>query len=110
MTNLPEHWKLHEIEAYWAWQSNDPNRLVKACHRMIDSIARGFTRKSKRGSDELHPSKEAEFREAGLHEAKQVADFDELYQVGCEAILKIRGRYDPKIASFQAFAYKRAAP
>ena len=81
MTTPPQSWRPLEIEAYRAWQSGDSNRLLKACDRMIRSHARGFARRSRRGSDELHPKKEA-----GLYEAKVVADFDELYQVGCEAV------------------------
>jgi RNA polymerase sigma factor (sigma-70 family) len=74
---------------------------------MIASLAHGFARRSRHSLDELHPRKEAELKEAGLHEAKQVADFDDLYQVGCEAVLEVRDRYDPAKGSFQAFAYLR---
>ena len=87
------------------WQCDDTSHLIKACHRLVSSHASGFVRRSRRGSDELHPRKEAEHREAGLHEAKVVADFDELYQVGCEVVLEVRDRYDPTKGSFQSFAY-----
>ena len=107
MTTPPQSWRPHEIEAYWAWQSDDANRLVKACDPMIVSLARNFARSSKRGSDELHPVVEAEFVEARLHEDKGVADFDELCQVGREAALEIRDRYDPDRGPFQTFAYLR---
>jgi hypothetical protein len=55
-------------------------------------MARGFARQSRIGSDELHPRKETSSREEGLHEVKEVADLDELYQVGCEAVLAVRDR------------------
>jgi hypothetical protein len=100
MTTLPEHWKPHEIEAYWACESDDPNRLVRACDRMITSLARRLAWSSRLGSDELHPSNEAEPKQAGLYKATAVANFDELYQVGCEAALSVRGRYDPTKGSF----------
>jgi len=45
MTTLPGNWKAHEIEAYRAWQCGDPNRLLKACDRMIRSLARGFAQR-----------------------------------------------------------------
>jgi hypothetical protein len=73
MITPPEHWKPHEIAAYRAWQSGDLTGLVKACDRVITSFARGFARSSRLGSDELHPRQEAESKDAGLHEARQVA-------------------------------------
>jgi Sigma-70 region 2 len=71
------------------------------------SLARAFARRSRRGSDELHPVAEAEFAEAGLYEDRGVADFDELCQVGREAVLEIRDRYNPERGPFQTFAYLR---
>jgi len=117
---LPELWKPRHVEAYTAWKQDDQNRLIEACVPEIRKLANGLASTSRRrGSDELRqPSrfdrfeesrnKEAALGQAGLREAKEVVDFDELYSAGCEAVLEVKDRYDPETGTpFQAFACKR---
>jgi RNA polymerase sigma factor (sigma-70 family) len=117
---LPEGWEPRHVEAYTAWKQGDQNRLIEACVPEIRKLAYKLASTSRRrGSDELRqPSRfdrfeegrkrEAALRQAGLREAKEVADFEELYSAGCQAVLEAKDRYDPETETpFQAFAYKR---
>src|SRR3954447_8078993 len=109
-----------EREAYWAWGKRDETALLKACEPLISSLANSIAQDSRRNkSDKLRrPSQHSRFeaglrREAGvaeedLREAKEVIDFDDLFSVGCEALLDAATRYNPKKGkSPQVFAYKR---
>jgi hypothetical protein len=108
MSSAPRNWKPHEVAAYQAWQRGDQNRLVKACERVIARHARRFARASRKGSDELNPVVDAEFQQAGLYEARVVVDFDDLCQVGRQAVLEVQDRWNPEYdRSFQTFAYSR---
>ncbi len=117
---LPEGWEPRHVEAYTAWKQGDQNRLIEACVPEITKLAYKLASTSRRrGSDELRqPSRfdrfeegrkrEAALGQAGLHEAKEVADFDELYSAGCQAVLEAKDRYDPETETpFQGYAYKR---
>jgi Sigma-70 region 2 len=117
---LPEEWEPRHVEAYTAWKQGDQNRLIKASVPEITKLAYKLASTSRRrGSDELrHPSRfdrfeegrkrEAALGQAGLREEKEVADFDELYSAGCQAVLEVKDRYDPETGTpFQGFAYKR---
>jgi sigma-70-like protein len=117
---LPEGWEPRHVEAYTAWKQGDQNRLIEACVPEIRKLAYKLASTSRRrGSDELRqPSRfdrfeegrkrEAALGQAGLREAKEVADFEELYSAGCQAVLEAKGRYDLGTGTpFQAFAYKR---
>ena len=118
--SMPEEWGQREREAYWAWEKGDDTGLIKACEPLIRNLAKSIAENARRGrSDHLsQPSrhrkfeqgrqKEAALAEDGLREAIEVVDFDDLYHVGCQAVLDIKERYDPdRKKSFQVFGRKR---
>src|SRR5215208_5482497 len=118
--SIPEEWGQREREAYWAWEKRDDTGLIRACEPLIRSLAKSIAKDARRGrSDDLsQPSRhhgfeqgrqrEAALAEDGLREALEVVDFDDLYSVGCQAVLAVKERYDPdRKKPFQAFAYKR---
>jgi hypothetical protein len=120
MKDIPEGWAQSEREAFWAWEKGDDTGLIKACNPLIRRLAKSIAKDARRGrSGELsQPSrhrgfeqgrqKEAALAEDGLREALDVVDFDDLYHVGCQAVLAVKNRYDPdRKKSYQAYAYKR---
>jgi hypothetical protein len=108
IVSIPEWWNPQHVEAYRAWKHSDWNRLIKVCAPEIRKLARGLAVASRRGrSDELRQlsqhdrfnedrKKEAALTQDGLREAREVAEFDDLYQAGCEAVLDTKQRYDPE--------------
>ena len=118
--SILEEWGQREREAYWAWEKRDDTGLIRACEPLIRSLAKSIAKDARRGrSDDLsQPSRhrgfeqgrqrEAALAEDGLREVVEVVDFDDLYSVGCQAVLAVKERYDPdRKKPFQAFAYKR---
>jgi len=106
--------------AYWAWKRGDENGLIKAYEPTIKSLAKSAAQTCRRGkSGELRQLSQHDRYEEGrrreaalaqdyLHQVKEVADFDDLCQVGREALLDAATRYDPKKGKpLGVFAYKR---
>ena len=106
MSSTPEGWEPRHVEALDAWRRGDVERLIKLCEREITIEASNHVRAFRATSDELY---QADLNEASLrNEGGVKADFDDLCQVGREAVWQCYERYDPtKRTPFPAFARKR---
>jgi DNA-directed RNA polymerase specialized sigma subunit len=118
--SINQRWSQRDQEALRAWERGDQNGLIKAYEPDVRKLAERFGQDSRRNkSDELRlHSQDARYEEGRLREAAsaedglrkiiEVADPDELYQVGCEALLDAADRCDPKRGVPPlGFAYKR---
>jgi DNA-directed RNA polymerase specialized sigma subunit len=76
-----EGWQHRHVQALMSWERGDVGRLIRLCEREITTEASQST-KACRGA----------------------VSFDELAQIGREAVWKYHGNYDPKQGNpFQAF-------